>query len=393
MLKIFKKLNAWLHLWLGLVSGIIVVVLSITGCALVFQEEIKYDFLYSIPKEADRQGEQLPPSILYQKIKDQYPDKEIGSLWYYGDQKPVKVGIDHGETLLFINPYTGEIFAEVDHEDFFHFMDEGHRHLWLPPAIGRPIVGWATAIFLFITISGLILWWPKKWNKRAVKQSFTITWKAKIKRVNYDLHNVLGFYSLILALVMAFTGLIMSFPIVRQSVMWMAGGMPKREKMMPITEKPAENNLEDALMMADKVWVKVRTEIAVLNKSAVIVHVPEPDEDVIYACTDMYQGTWRDLRFNRYNGELLANSPPPIVNTTTAQWISRSNFALHTGYIGGIGTKILYFIASLICASLPITGFYIWYFKKWKKSKGPKGKATKNRTGLSSKVDYLQSNR
>jgi uncharacterized iron-regulated membrane protein len=39
--KIIKKINAWLHLWLGLASGVVVIVLGITGCILVFEQEIK----------------------------------------------------------------------------------------------------------------------------------------------------------------------------------------------------------------------------------------------------------------------------------------------------------------------------------------------------------------
>src|SRR5690606_20019948 len=199
-------------------SGIIVIILSITGCVLVFEHEIKelvHDYITVEPQSADNQ---LPPSVLYHKVKDFYPDKEIVSVWYYGLHKSAKVTIAHSDTLLYVNPCSGEILAEVDHEDIFHFMDEGHRHLWLPHEVGRPIVGWATFLFFLITISGLVLWWPKKWNKRHTKQAFTVNWKAKLKRINYDLHNVLGFYSLTLALLMAITGLVMSFPWMRKTV-------------------------------------------------------------------------------------------------------------------------------------------------------------------------------
>lgn len=373
MKKILLKINAWLHLWLGLVSGIIVIILSLTGCVLVFEHEIKdlvYDYISVRPRAAD---EQLPPSVLYKKIKEVYPDKEIASVWYYGLDKSVKVGIDHSDTLLYVDPYTAEVLGEVDHEDIFHFMDEGHRHLWLPTTIGRPIVGWATFLFALITISGLILWWPKKWSKRMVRQSFTINWKAKLKRINYDLHNVLGFYSLLLAFLMAITGLVMSFPWMRQTIMWLSGGLPQRPKteMLGVPEESLSPTLQDALVVADSVWYKVRKDIALLNKEAIIVHYPEQDEQVIYACTDMHAGRWRDLQFDRNTLKLLPRAQKPMKDTGAAEWISRSNFALHTGFIGGLTTKFLYFFASLICASLPITGFYVWWGKKRKNAKKP----------------------
>lgn len=371
MKKKLLQLNAWLHLWLGLVSGIIVVILSVTGCVLVFEHEIK-DLVYSYYSVTPQQEEnQLPPSVLHKKIKETYPELEVASFWYYGLDKSVKASIDHSDTLLFMNPYTAEILAAVDHEDFFHEMDEGHRQLWMPRKIGRQVVGWATAIFFFITLSGIVLWWPKKWNKRHTKQAFAINWKAKLKRINYDLHNVLGFYSLTLALLMAFTGMIMSFPLVRKTVGTLAGGFPPRVKMekMPVDSTIAKT---DALIVADSIWHFVRKEVAQENKQAVIVHLPEEDDESVYACTDMKGGSWRDLYFDRNTITLLPSSQKPMSETNTAEWISRSNYGLHTGFIGGMTTKVLYFMASLICASLPITGFYIWWGKKRKSKKGNK---------------------
>lgn len=371
MKKILLKINAWLHLWLGLASGIVVVILSITGCALVFEEEIKYSWLYSASPDNSEQTELLPPSVVYQKIKAQHPEKELESFWYYGHGKPIKISINHGDTLMYVNPYNAQIIAEVDHEDFFHFMDEGHRHLWLPTDIGRQVTGWGTLMFFVITLSGLILWWPKRWNKRMVKQSFTINWKTKWKRINYDLHNVLGFYSLIVALVMAFTAMMMSFPWLRKTVVDLAGGYPRspRNKTKEVIKPETNANTLNAFAIADSIFYKVRHEIASVNKDAVIVHIPEEEEEVIYACTDMIDGSWRDLRFNRYTLELMPNNPKPMSEAKGGEWVSRANFGLHTGYIGGLTTKIIYFLASLICATLPITGFYVWWYKRTKKPK------------------------
>jgi len=383
MKKILLKINAWLHLWLGLVSGIIVVILSVTGCALVFEHDIK-DLLYNYysvePQESEKQ---LPPSILYKSVKATYPELEVSSFWYYGLDKSVKVSIDHSDSLIYVNPYTAEILAIVDHEDFFHEMDEGHRQLWLPRKIGRQVVGWATAIFFFITLSGIILWWPKKWNKRHAKQALTINWRAKLKRINYDLHNVLGFYSLTLALLIAFTGLIMAFPFVRKQVIALAGGYPPRVKIeKAIVDSTNNVPPTNALIVADSIWHFVRKEVALKNKEAVIVHLPEEDEETVYACTDMHGGSWRDLYFDRNSITLLPTSQKALQDANTAEWISRSNYGLHTGFIGGMTTKILYFTASLICASLPITGFYIWWGKRKKK---PKGRKNKGKTHLGKK--------
>ncbi len=370
----FSKINAWLHLWLGIAAGIPVIILSITGCVLVFEHDIKELTTNYIRIEAQKAEDQLPPSAIYKAVKEALPEKEISSSWYYGLDKSVKVSLDHSDSLVYVNPYTAEILAVVDHEDFFHFMDEGHRRLWIEGKLGKQIVGWSTFIFFTLLISGLILWWPKKWTRRTREQSFKIKWSAKFKRVNYDLHNVLGFYSLTIALVMCLTGLIMSFPWMRKSVVWITGGYPAKPKTEQVlkAEEPEDEPLKDALVVADQIWYKVRHEYAKYNKEAVIVHYPEEDEKTVYACTDMEGGTWRDLNFDRNTLELTGRKVGPIDEANRTEWLMRSNYALHTGFIGGMTTKIIYFLASLICATLPITGFYIWWGKKKKTAKRPK---------------------
>ncbi|MNV67831.1 hypothetical protein D3C71_1606450 [compost metagenome] len=86
----------------------------------------------------------------------------------------------------------------------------------------------------------------------------------------------------------------------------------------------------------------------------------------------MANGTWRDLNFDRNTLELTGRKQGPIDDANATEWLMRSNYALHTGFIGGMTTKIIYFLASLICATLPITGFYIWWGKKKKTVKKSK---------------------
>lgn len=367
----FKKINAWLHLWLGLASGIVVVILSITGCILVFEHEIKSLTSPWLHAERPANARMLPPSALHRSVQKVFPNKHIESVWYHGEHHTVHFSVHESDSMVYVNPYTAEVVAMVDHEDFFHFIDEGHRHLWMPGKIGRQIVGWSTFIFFLLLISGIILWWPKKWTKTTRDQSFKIKWKARFKRVNYDLHNVLGFYSLLLATLMAVTGLIMSFSWFGKGVYWLTGGdNGPRQRRQPVeVSGPAVNT---SVQNADLIWHKVVNEIAMYNKDEVIIHFAEKPDEAIYACTDMTKGFWRDLTFDPLGLELLPNSTKRLGDLKFADQVRKLNFALHVGAIGGLFTKTLYFLASLICASLPITGFYIWWGKKKKSAKKPK---------------------
>lgn len=362
----FSKINAWLHLWLGIASGIVVFIISITGCILVFEQEIK-DWTHANLKVAAQHEDQLlPPSVIHQAVSKAVPGKEISSMWYHGLDKTVAVSMNSDST-VFVNPYTAEIVAFQDHEDFFHEVDELHRNLMLGRKIGKPIVGWSTFIFFFLLISGLILWWPKKWNKSNRDKSFKIKWNAKFKRINYDLHNVLGFYTLLIAVLMAITGLVMSFSWFSRSMYWVTGGDGGPRKR-PVKELFAPS-AEPALVIADKIWYKVRNEIALHNKNNIIVSIPEKPDELIYACTDMFSGFWRDLYFEPATLELSARSGKRLGELSFADQVRKLNYSLHVGASLGFTSKIIYFISSLVCASLPVTGFYIWWGKKRKKSK------------------------
>lgn len=358
----FKKINAWFHLWFGLASGIVVLILSITGAILVFKQEIKSltsPWLHAVKPAG---VEALPPSVLYASVQKALPGKDIVSVWYNGEGKTATVNIAKCDSSVFVNPYTAGVVAMVHDEDFFHFIEDGHYYVWLPEKIGHQVVSWGTMIFFFLLISGLILWWPKKWNKRGREQSFKIKWSARLKRVNYDLHNVMGFYVILLALLLAFTGLMMSFPWFNNGVFKLTGGVDKpREKTLSDT---LNNPNTVMLAQVDKAWYKGVNKIAQHYPQNIIVSFPTKASDAIYVCTDMYKGTWRDVYLDQHTLNELPATQARLTDASMAEWLRRSNYGLHIGITGGLTTKIIYFIGSLICASLPLTGFFLWLGKR-----------------------------
>src|SRR5687768_674289 len=102
----FKKINAWLHLWLGLISGIIVFIMSITGCILVFEHEIKPFTSPWLHAKAPEGTPQLPPSVLFQSAQAALPGMEANSVWYGGEGRTAKVSIAGSDSVVFMNPYT-----------------------------------------------------------------------------------------------------------------------------------------------------------------------------------------------------------------------------------------------------------------------------------------------
>ncbi|WP_221391634.1 PepSY domain-containing protein [Dyadobacter sp. NIV53] len=383
-MTIFKKINAWLHLWLGLASGIIVFIVALTGCILVFEQEFKSMTQPWLHAERPQNAEYLLPSAIKEKVAPLFPNKEISGIWYYGHGKTAKLNI-RSDSAIYVNPYTAKVVAIINEEDFFHFILEGHTELWIEAKIGKIhvgqiIVAYATLIFFVLLISGLILWWPKKWNRTNRDKSFKIKWGAKFKRINYDLHNVLGFYSLLVALVITMTGLSMGFAWFSKSVYWLSSG---GNSPAPYVDSSSDTTriIPDVVMKnVDLAFIKGITEIGTYNKDAIIVSFPDEPSEPIELCTDMYNASWRYVYLDQYSLKELPSTQVHIDDLKLADWLRRTNYALHVGGVGGLTTKILFFLASLICATLPVTGFYVWWHRGYGKAKKPQKriKATSN---------------
>ncbi|WP_445457764.1 PepSY-associated TM helix domain-containing protein [Flavobacterium sp. HNIBRBA15423] len=366
-----KKAILKIHLWLGLATGIILFIVAITGCLYAFQEEIqnltetyrfveKQDKPYLLPSEIEKIAKKELPNKHLHAIQYRKPNQAVEAIFYNDD--PLYY------VICYINPYTGEIQRTVNEfSGFFRFILDGHFYLWLPHEIGQFIIASSTLLFLFIIISGFILWYPK--NKKAAKQRFWFRWKetTKWKRKNYDLHNITGFYILSIALIFAITGLVWGFPWFAYCYYSVIGG----EKSL-IYEEPTSLKIKDNDLIInplDKVWLKMQKEYP--NAMSIEVHPVETETSTIAANANLGDGTyWKtDYRyFDQYTLEEkeVSHIYGKFKNASTSDKIMRMNYDIHTGAIIGLPGKIFAFLISLLIASLPISGFLIWWGKTFK---------------------------
>ena len=119
----------------------------------------------------------------------------------------------------------------------------------------------------------------------------------------------------------------------------------------------------------DLAFKKGITEIGTYNKDAIIISFPDEPSEPIELCTDMDNSSWRYVYLDQHTLQELPSTQVHIDDLKIADWLRRTNYAIHVGGIGGLTTKIIYFIASLICATLPVTGFYVWWNRGYGKDK------------------------
>lgn len=407
--SLFRLVNNWLHLWLGLASGIIVFVICLMACLWVFNHEI-IDLV--IPKK-ERQyilassQSLISPSQIAGIADSLYPNAAVQGVTYTRDH-PVSFTIKEKDgkgkpgsqpaQVHLLHPYSGQYLGlqmEDNSEEaelrkklngFFAWTLSGHRFLWLPKAIGRPIVNYATLVFSITLITGLIWWYPKKWTKSTREKSFRIKWKAGWKRVNLDFHNVIGFYSFLLVLLLAVTGMYYGIEWFNRALYWSTNwgtSLPER------TSVYSDSTKIDQLAHFPKAFDREIQTILTQYKDPHYLTITYPDTErkegtiSVYIRNDMdRQYNNRYYSFDQYTGAFLPNNitlfNKDFYELSAGDRFRRLNYDIHVGSIWGFPTKVLAFILTFIAGSLPITGFIIWYNRKWGKKKGHRLTAAKD---------------
>ena len=385
-MKRFKAIAGWLHLWIGLVTGIVVVIISITGCIQVFDEEL-FELFHHDLVNVKETGPAKPVSellmIAQKAVGKKKPVTNIringaGHSYVFSaskDNKPENIGLSYFSQFkydhdVYINPYTGEVLAVVDPRyEFFNVVEQLHRQLLLVKPVGSVVVGTCVLLFLIMLITGFVLWLPK--NYKQLKQNITIKWKAKWKRVNYDIHNSLGFYALPVAMIIAITGLVWSFTWWENGIFKLLGSpsgkivLTRKAPVKAKTDTVEKNTI-------DLIYNTMQRKIG-NNYKAIGINLPNKKSNsvMVYTYGNRIDG-WRNMSyyyFDSHTGKMF-DKLEQLSKPLALKW-RNSNKDIHTGRIYGWPTQVLAFLASLVCASLPITGFLIWWGKRKKKKKKP----------------------
>lgn len=374
-----KKVLGFVHLWLGLVSGLFVFLIAISGCVYTFVDEIKpmvyRDRLFVIPEKK----EVLPLSQLLavaQKTlgKDKIitriemnnaPDRSV----VFRSQKNNEDGLTHWDYFeyyyrVYVNPYSGQvIYVEDSENEFFQLVLGFHMRMLFGEKVGHYVVGYSVLTFFIVLISGFYLWFPKKWSGKNFKNNFTIKSGSKFKRLNYDLHRILGLYAFFILLLTSLTGLIWVFDWVQDSVRFVANGAQSITKTVPLLSDTLQSKdafgLDQAFGETHATYPKAYAYLVLLpnKKPASTINILSYLQD-----WNRYDRVLRVC--DRYSGTMLSSTPFEDLNNGDKAY--QLNFDLHTGAYLGLFGKFLAFFASLICSTLPVTGFYIWWGKRKK---------------------------
>lgn len=378
-----KKWFGIIHLWIGLLTGIIVFLVSITGCIYVFRDEIFHAVHRNLETNTTANtGTPLPcttlKKIAQKQLGEAYPIEDINVFtdkqrnWEFKTHKHNEEAVSYFDWIVYdwivyVNPYTGEVAGVLDHKhEFFELVKMFHWSLLMHTDYGQPIVGVSVLLFVLSLITGLILWWPK--NTKLFKERIKVKWNAKWRRVNYDLHRTLGFYTIPVALIISITGLVWAFKWMTNAVYIIASlsvTPPAEVNIRSICDTPTFSAQETILNRTVTDALEKNKQAYSLNfwwgepgdTTAALEAYIRPDGMVYYNSTLE--------KYDKYSGKLLYTRTFNDLNP--GEKMIYMNYDIHVGAALGTGGKIIAFCASLVCASFPVTGFMIWWGRRKKK--------------------------
>ena len=380
MRKIFRNI----HLWLSVPFGILITLICFSGAALVFEKEVMelcHRELYFVKKV---EAAPLPMEQLMTKVAATLPDSvSVTGVNISSDpERAYQVTLSKPRRAsMYVDQYTGEITGKYERAPFFNFMFRMHR--WLLDSMkqdggifwGKMIVGTSTLMFVFVLISGVVVWWPR--TRKALKNSLKIVANKGWRRFWYDLHVAGGMYALVFLLAMALTGLTWSFQWYRTGFYKTFGVevQPSMGHGNAAANATAKGGKRDGKPEGREGrgahryspytnWQQVYEQLAEANPDYKQISVSDGSASVAVPRFGNQRGTDR-YKFNPRNGEITETTLYKDLDNSgkIRGWI----YSVHVGSWGRMLTRILTFVAALIGASLPLTGYYLWIRKKIKR--------------------------
>lgn len=229
----FRQLIFWAHLIAGVLAGILIAIMSITGAALAFEKQIvawaERDVrqVDNIPTGAPR----LPLDDLLERARKAAPEEARPMSIVVASDPKTAVAVTMGRDAYYVNPYTGEVRrpATTRTHDFLHVLEDWHRFLALSGGkrpVGKVINGVANIAFFVLAVTGLYIWWPRRWEWRFLRPAVWFTRGQSGKARDWNWHNVAGLWMAPVFIVLTLTAVPISFRWASNSIYQIFGETP-----------------------------------------------------------------------------------------------------------------------------------------------------------------------
>lgn len=348
-----------LHLWVGLTLSVALVVVSLTGSALVFRHEID-GLLNPALLRVEAGAGQVPLGAILASVREAAPGSEPRLV-----RLPRTPTATAEVTLVdgrhaFVDPHRGDVLGvRTDGEGAMNTLFALHSKL-LSGETGERVAGTIGLLTLLLAASGVVLWWPAVPTRARLRKALTVVWRRGPRRLTYDLHRAGGFYTSLFLVVVAGTGAALVFNAEAKALV-NAATRSEEPPPAPVVEEDAplsDAALDGALAAARRALPDGEPTFVTLPRDAgapLTVRLKTPSE-------------WHP---NGRSYVYLAPADGRVLRTDDAREAplgARVLYALYPLHAGAFGAavRVLYGILGLAPAALSVTGTLIWY-RRWRK--------------------------
>ncbi len=236
----FRKVLFWSHLVCGVVSSLVILMMSVTGVLLTYERQIlawaeKTDYV-----PASQQQERISLEQLHFVARTEHNVITPSTIVVTNDPgAPVAFTSDRRGGVN-LNPYTGEAMevGSPELEGFFSTTTGIHRWFNLTGEsrnLARSITGASNLMFLFIVLSGVYLWFPKmaSWAMFKIRLAFRDN-AGDSKARDFNWHHVIGIWSAIPLAVIVATASVFYYPWANNLVYQVHGEQPPIRGSAPV---------------------------------------------------------------------------------------------------------------------------------------------------------------
>jgi len=351
-----RALLKWAHTWTGLLAGLVIAVVSLTGSVIVFRSEIEGA---RIPKGASGPTAAGLDEIALQ-VATSNPGVRIRRLRFpehAGDPYIVQVDASGETRRLVCEASTGRVIATLN-AGWVEWTIDLHRNL-LAAKTGRKAVGVAGIVLFTLAASGMLLWLG---GARQWRSWISVRPQGGTRRFHFELHRAAGLWSYALLTLVGFTGIGLAYPDTFRSALHFLTGQPASSKA-PVVRKP-----EAALLRPLSEYLRAGTG-AMADGVPIELRLPDGEKGPV------------DLRLHR-SGDLSPSGNHVYIEPSTGKVLAVSRAAdqplaarifaalapLHYGEFGGLPVKVIWGLPGLVPALLFVTGLMTWWPAKQRKT-------------------------
>jgi uncharacterized iron-regulated membrane protein len=347
-----RKLISWLHRYVGLAVAAVLAISGSTGALITFNGEIdrvSHPALRQVePQAAGASADSLaasarlawPRQPVRMIVFPQSPGDAV-EIWYRGSNMRA-----------YLDPHDGHLLGLRDmHDSLMGIFVDVHTNL-LSGDAGRAVVGWCGVAAIVLIVLGVWLWWPRRGRWR---QALTVKWEAGAVRVWLDVHKLAGILTGFFLVLIAATGSALALPGVVTEPLLVALTGAGATRPAPASARSAgpSASLDRMILRARAAYPEgriTRLMMPATPQAPVTVRIRQAGE--------IHQLGRTFVFFDRYDGALLRVDD--VFDANLATRVNAWFYPLHTGFYGGMATRLLHILFGVSLTLISVSGGWMW---------------------------------